>query len=230
MKPGRSAAMSLTIYQYGHSPYCIPITQALTAGGIAFETIEVAPHTREEVIRASGGKFYQVPLLVDGRRVVGESSGASLDIARYVDRKFLRGRLFPAALEAANLILTRHIEGPLEDAGFKLTDPFYVAAIKDVLTRTLVIRHKERAYGRGCVAAWKRDRARLAAEFDALLDPYETTLRHRPFLLGDEPVYADFALLGVIGNATWKGWNQLPKTRTALTAWRKRLTAFRYQP
>lgn len=220
--------MALTIYQMPHSPYCIPITQALLAAGVDFLTVDVSPHTREEVITASRGKFYQVPLLTDGGRIVGETSAESLDVAHYVDRKYLRGRLFPKASEAPNLALTREIEGPLEGAGFKLTDPFYVAAIKDVVARTMVIRHKERAFGRGCVAAWKRDRAALAAKFDALLDPYETTLRQAPFLLGETPVYADFALFGVIENASWNGWNKLSARRAALAAWRGRLRAFRF--
>ncbi len=126
--------------------------------------------------------------------MIGESSGESLDVARHVDRKYARGRLFPKALEAANVCLTRFIENELEGAGFKLADPFYVASISDPLARALIVRHKERAFGRGCVAAWKRDRKALAARFDALLEEFETTLKQMPFLLGEAPVYADFAL------------------------------------
>jgi glutathione S-transferase len=220
--------MALTVYQLPHSPYCIPITQALVACSVDFLTVDVTPHTREEVIAASGGKFYQVPLLTDGGKVIGESSGASLDIARHVDRKYARGRLFPKALEAANLCLTRFIESELEGAGFKLADPFYIATFKDPLARTLMIRHKERAFGRGCIDAWKSDRKAIAARFDELLGDFETTLRLSPFLLGEAPVYADFALYGVIGNATWSGWNKLNPSRTGIAAWRKRLATFRF--
>jgi glutathione S-transferase len=220
--------MALTVYQMPHSPYCIPITQALIACGVDFLTVDVTPHTREEVIAASGGKFYQVPLLTDGGKTIGESSGASLDVAHYVDREYARNRLFPKPLEAANLCLTRFIENEMEGAGFKLADPFYIATFKDSLARTLMIRHKERAFGRGCIDAWKRDRKVLAARFDELLGDFETTLRHSPFLLGEAPVFADFALYGVIGNATWNGWNKLSPKRTALAAWRTRLAAFRF--
>jgi glutathione S-transferase len=220
--------MALTVYQMPHSPYCIPITQALLACGVKFLTVDITPHTREEVIAASGGKFYHVPLLTDGGRVIGESSTVSLDVARYVDRKYAKGRLFPKPLEAPNLCLTRFIENDLEGAGFKLADPFYIDTFADPVARTLMIRHKERAFGRGCIEAWRADRKALAARFDELLTDFETTLRHSPFLLGDVPVYADFALFGVIGNATWNGWNKLSPKRTGLAAWRKRLAAFRF--
>jgi glutathione S-transferase len=220
--------MALTIYQMPHSPYCIPITQALTACGAEFLTIDITPHTREEVITASGGKFYHVPLLTDGGKVIGESSGESLDVARHVDRKYARGRLFPKALEAANVCLTRFVENELEGAGFKLTDPFYVASIEDPLARMLIVRHKERAFGRGCVAAWKRDRKALAERFDALLEEFETTLQRAPFLLGEAPVYADFALFGVLGNVTFNGWNKLNPKRAALAKWRARLADYRF--
>lgn len=220
--------MALTIYQMPHSPYCIPITQALIACGVDFLTVDVAPHTREEVVAASGEKFYQVPLLTDGGKIIGESSGESLDVARHVDRKYARGRLFPKRLEAPNLCLTRFIENDLEGAGFKLTDPFHLATIRDPLARALLIRHKERAFGRGCIDAWTRDRKALAARFDTMLAEFETTLRESPFLLGETPVYADFALFGVVGNATWNGWNKLSAKRRAITAWRRRLADFRF--
>lgn len=220
--------MALTIYQMPHSPYCIPITQALIACGTDFLTVDITPHTREEVIAASGGRFYHVPLLTDGPRVVGESSGESLDVARYVDRKFAGGRLFPKKLAAPNLCLTRYCENELEGAGFKLTDPFYLDTFTDPVARTLILRHKERAFGRGCVDLWRRHRKTLAARFDALLEDFETTLRHRTFLLGAAPVYADFALLGVIGNVTFRGWNKLGPKRTALARWRRRIEAFRF--
>jgi len=220
--------MALTVYQMPHSPYCIPVTQALLACGVDFLTVDVTPYTREEVIAASGGKFYQVPLLTDGGKVIGESSGESLDVARHVDRKYAGGRLFPKSLEAANICLTRFIESDLEGAGFKLADPFYVATIKDPIARMSMIRHKERAFGRGCIDKWKRDRKALAARFDELLGDFETTLKHSSFLLGDSPIYADFALFGVIGNATWNGWNKLSPKRTAIAAWRKRIAAFRF--
>jgi glutathione S-transferase len=220
--------MALTVYQMPHSPYCIPITQILIACGVDFLTIDVTPHTREEVITASHGQYYQVPFLTDGRSAIMESSGDSLDVARYVDRKFAGGCLFPPALEAANICLTRRVESDIEGAGFKLGDPFYIEGLSDLIARTMIVRHKERSFGRGCVEAWKRDRKALAAKFDSLLEEFETTLRHTPFLLGEAPVYADFALFGVIGNVTFNGWNKLNPKRSAIRKWQERLRKLRF--
>ena len=74
--------MNLTVYQMPHSPYCIPITRALEALGVGFDVLNVTPHTLEEVIQRSDGKFYQVPMLDHDGELVMESSGDSIDIAR----------------------------------------------------------------------------------------------------------------------------------------------------
>ena len=76
-----------------------------------------------------------------------ESSGDSIDIARYVDTTFAGGRLFPRAIEAAHLPLVERIENEFELAGFVLLDPFYLDSYEDVLIKTLLVRHKERRFG-----------------------------------------------------------------------------------
>ena len=53
-------------------------------------------------------------------------------------------------------------------------------------------------------------------------------LQHHQFLLGDAPVYADYALLGIVGNLTYRGINQLPSRLKALRAWRTRIEAYRF--
>ena len=66
------------------------------------------------------------------------------------------------------------------------------------------------------------------AEADVLLARFDSTLRHSAFVFGETPVYADFALLGIIGNFTFRGWNTLAAGQIALADWRERLTAWRY--
>lgn len=218
----------LTICEIPHSPFCIAIAQALEALDIPFARVEACSWDRSEIARLTHGQYYQVPVLVHGDKVVFESGGDSQDVARYVEAQFGRGRLFPTTAEGMQEILIEYIEEKVEDVTFKLVDPSYVDSIAEVGGRTMVIRHKERKFGRGCIEAWRRDHQLLRAEADRLLARFEAMLGRTPFLLGDTPVYADFSLYGILGNLTYKGHNQLSPGQRALQAWYQRLAEFRY--
>ena len=216
----------VTVYEMSHSPYCIPITRALGALGVAFERIEVPNHDRSAVIQASGGLSYQVPLLVHDGRPITESGPASLDIARYIDRTW--GRLFPNDIEGLHVIVVEFIEDRVEDLSFKLVDPSYLRDIEDPVAQLMVVRHKERKFGKGCVEQWASGAESLRAELESLLERFDRTLQHRPFLFGDQPVYADFALCGILGNYTHRDYNRLPQAQPALTSWWDRMRTFRF--
>ena len=220
--------MSVLVYELAHSPYCIPITAALRASGVEFETREVPNWDRSELLRLTGGAYYQVPLLDHDGRLVYESGADTLDVARYVDATFAGGQLFPPRLDGLQSIVVGHIENELEAITFKLTDIHYVPWIGDVAQRGMVVRHKERRFGRGCLAEWTAHAAEIRAEADALLARFETTLRHSSFIFGEKPVYADFALFGILGNFLYRDWNRLSAGQTALAAWRERLAAWTY--
>jgi glutathione S-transferase len=224
-------SMSVVLYQMVHSPYAIPIRQALTACGVVHETRDVQNWDRGEVIRLTEGSYYQIPLLVHEDRVVFETGGNSLDVARYVDATWAGGCLFPEELAAPNLCLTEWIEDALEGCTFKLADIHYVPAIDDIVDRTMVVRHKERKFGRGCIEQWAREADIIRSELDGLLSRCESTLKNSPFLLGTSPVYADFALFGVLGNLTYNGWNHLSADQIALQKFVARLSVWRcYAP
>ncbi len=220
--------MSVVLYSMPHSPYAIPIRQALVALGVDFELRDVPNWDRSEIIRLTNGAYYQVPVVVHDGTAIYESTGDSLDVARYVDAAWGRGRLFPEQFSASNLCLTEWIEDAVEARTFKLADICYIPQMEDVVARTMVVRHKERRFGRGCIEQWTRDAATLRAELDRLLQRCEMTLRHYPFLLGPAPVYADFALFGVLGNLCHHGWNQLSSEQQGLKDFVGRLGAWRY--
>lgn len=229
MGDDRAPAMATTLYQLAHSPYCLPISRALEALGVEFAVKNVSNANRREVIERTGGAYYQVPVLDHDGRVVFESSADSLDVARYVDTVFAGGRLFPREHEGLQRLLVPHIENDIEGVTFRLVDPVYLAQIEDPVERTQIIRHKERKFGRGCVEAWAAGKVGLLAEARALLEPYDLILRHRSFLLAESPVYADFALFGVLGNLTYQEWNTLPEGLEALAGWFDRIKTFRWQ-
>lgn len=211
--------MSLTIYQMAYSPFCIPITAALRACGVPFETKEIPNWDRSELLRLTNGAYYQVPVLVHDGRVVLESSGDSEDIARYVDQHFAQGRLFPERLDGLQQIMIEFLSDDVEFNTFRLLDPHTLDKITDPVARGLFLRHKERKFGRGCVEQWRRDAAAIRAEADRLLGRFEITLRHSPFLFGEAPVYSDFLLYGILGNLTYGGHHRLNADQSALAAW-----------
>jgi glutathione S-transferase len=221
--------MSTTVYQLEHSPYCIPITQALLALRAPFEVKNISNADRREVIELTAGAYYQVPVLVHEDHVVFESAPDTTEVAHYVDRVFAGGRLFPVEFEGLQRILIPYIEDHIEGVTFRLVDPPYLRDIPDIVERSMIRRHKERKFGAGCVEAWERDRGRLTAEAATLLDPFQLMLRHKPFLFGETPVFADFALFGILGNLTYRGYNRLSPDQKDLFGWQERLRDFRFQ-
>jgi len=211
--------MSVVLYEMAHSPFCIPIAQALTACAVEFHRREIPNWDRRELLRLTSGAYYAVPVLQHDDRVIYESRANSQDVARYVDVTFAQGRLFPPALDGLQAIVIEFIENEVEDRTFKLVDIHYVPAIADLAERGMVVRHKERRFGRGCVDQWRQNAAAIRADVDRLLERFEITLRHSRFLFGEQPVYADFALFGIIGNLTFRGYNQLGQTQQALARW-----------
>jgi glutathione S-transferase len=221
--------MHLTIYQLEHSPYCIPITRALGALGVPFETRNVANGSRREIIELTRGDYYQVPVLCHNGNAIFESSPFSTDVARYVDRTFASGRLFPPRWEGLQRIVIPYIEDNVESVTFKLTDPFYLREIEDPVERTMVRRHKERKFGPGCEERWAQERPTLFAEAERLLSPFNTALEHGRFLFDSQPLFSDFALFGVLGNLTYRQYNSIPGSLARLAEWFERMHTFQYE-
>jgi glutathione S-transferase len=220
--------MSITLYEMAHSPYCIPITQALTALGQPFDRVAIPNWDRSEIIRLTNGAYYQVPVLKHQDKVVFESTNQSLDVALYIDAQFASGRLFPEETKGLQEILVGYIENDLEGLTFKLCDINDIPSIVDLVERTMSVRHKERSFGRGCIERWTQEKDSLKAQLDAMLERFNGTLKHRPFLFGAEPRYVDFALYGVIGNYTYRDYNQVSPRHEALQDWVTRLRDFRF--
>jgi glutathione S-transferase len=221
--------MPLTVYQLEHSPYCIPITRALGALGLSFETRNVSNGDRREIIELTSGAYYQVPVLVHDQRIVFESSPSSIDVARYVDETFAGGRLFPSGWEGLQRIVVPYIEDNVESVTFKLVDPFYLRDIEDPVERAMVRRHKERKFGVGCEERWMQEQPVLRAEVERLLSPFELALTRKAFLFGETPIFSDFALFGVLGNLTYRNYNALPASLAKLADWFERMQGFKYE-
>ena len=177
--------------------------------GAEFETREIPNWDRSELLLLTPGAYYQVPVLVHDEQTIYESSGASKDIAHYINQHFVGGQLFPARLDGLHKIVIEFLSDDVEFHTFRLQDPYTLDRITDPVARGLLLRHKERKFGRGCVEQWRRDAGQIRAAADHLLERFDTTLRHSPFLFGDSPIYCAFLLHGILGNLTYRGSNPL---------------------
>lgn len=218
--------MALIVYELPHSPYCIPITRALRAAGIEFETVTVPNWDRRILIDLTGGRYYQVPVLVDGDQIIFETDPQSQNVPRYVDKRFCRGQLFPKAFAGLHDIVIERLENEVEGVTFKLSDPSYTDSLMNVGERMMVIRHKERKFGAGCVERWRHESESLMVEAVHQLRPFEAMLGQRAFLLGDAPAYADFLLHGILVNMTWNDCHSIPSSLPAIQKWQATMSDF----
>lgn len=221
----------ITLYQFPHSPFCIPVRLILAAAKVPFLTRNVSNANRAEVITLTNGAYYQVPVILDersDRRVVFESNTNSQDVARYLDSEFAGGRLFPLPIEGIQDVLIQNLENEVEGLTFKLQDPFYLDSIEDLVERTMIIRHKERKFGKGCVDQWRSAHREMLVQAAHLLLPYENILQHSTFLLGDKPVYSDYLLAGILGNVTFHGHVSLPESLPLLAEFLGRMEKLRF--
>jgi glutathione S-transferase len=198
----------LTLIQFPWSPFCITIRHILERHRIPHRLQNIPNHDRTAVIQATRGRAYTVPCLVDGKRVVADWTDFGQEVARYVDAKRRLG-LFPAEREGLQFLLARYIENDLEDIGFRVNDSYTLPKLP-LVERVMVTRHKERKFGKGCVAQWTRDRAALNAEFARRLAPLDNILAGSPFLTGARPLFVDYDLDGVLGNYLYNGKTKLP--------------------
>lgn len=217
----------LRLYQYSYSPFCIPIELALRHSGIPFDVVNLHVGDPTPVIQLTKGDYYQVPVLQDlfTHDVIYDKSADGMDVPRYIDNLAPLMKLFPAEVEGLHRILLHYIENECESHSFKVCDANWDKWIKNDVERALLRRHKERKFGVGCLDEWRRDLKHLIAAFHHCVQPFEMLLNKTPFLTGDRPVYADYALCGVIGNFLFPGNTALPENCLMLEAWYTKMRA-----
>ena len=211
----------IELVQFPWSPFCIAQRRILEFGGVKFRTVNIPNPDRSLVWKLTRQRYYQVPVLKDGRNVIFETGDNSQVIAKYLDGKFQLG-LFPHELEGVQSILWRYIENEIEDRGFRLNDIYYEEMVPP-RDRLGFIRHKERKFGRGCLARWREQQGQLLAELTEQLLPFEEMLTYKPYLLDVRPRFVDFDLFGMLGDFLYSGHYQLPKPYSQLKAWYDRM-------
>jgi glutathione S-transferase len=212
----------IELIQFPHSPFCIVIRRILEFSQQPFKTINIPPNDRSLVWRISKQRYYQVPLIKDGKLDVFELDDDSQVIAKYIDEKFSLG-LFPVVWSGVQDVLWRYFEHDIESAGFKLNDIHY----QEFLPKSQhldFLRFKERKFGRGCIHTWEQQKDAMLQDLFHRLMPCEQMLFERPYLLGERPFFVDFNLYGMMANFLYSGRYELPKTHNRLSEWYKRMT------
>ncbi len=199
----------LTLIQFPWSPFAITVRHMLNAITIPFRLRNIPFHERASIITATKGAWLHRSL---SRR--WETWDLRCHGFRTGDRAVRRSTLsrstsFPKASRGLQLILSRYIEHELEMVGFKVNDT-YVIPKRPLVERTMLIRHKERKFGKGCVPEWTSQRKDLNSQFAELLQPIDDMLASSPFLLTDCPLFVDYNLYGVLENYLFNGKTKLP--------------------
>jgi glutathione S-transferase len=215
----------LELIQFPWSPYCIVQRRILEYSGVKFKIINIPNGDRSFVWKVTRQRYYQVPVLREGHKVLFETDGDSQVIAKYLDQK-LGLDLFPRQWEGLQDVIWRYFENEVEGLGFKLNDIYWqeMVPLSDQLR---FLRHKERKFGRGCIDEWRENQKTLLADLEKKLLPCEEMLLTRDFLIDKKPRFVDFDLFGMLGNFLYSGHYELPKPHKRLSAWFARMSGIK---
>lgn len=217
----------MILVQIPWSPFCLVQRRILEAASVRFRIRNVPNGERTLVWKWTKERYYQVPVLRDGDQVIFETGSNSQVIAKYLESKFQLG-LFPSEWEGVQQILWRHIEGPVEDASFRLNDIYWEEMV-EASDRCRFVRHKERKFGVGCLDRWKKEQKSILAGFEEALEPFERMLEHQEFLLTNRPLFVDFDLYGMVANFMYSGHYRMPKRLPRLARWYERMVRIQLQ-
>ena len=212
----------IELVQIPWSPFCLVQRRILEFSRHRFKLVNIPSTDRSHVWQWTRQRYYNVPIVRDGRTVVFEVAEESQVIAKTLDAK-LRLGLFPRELEGIQSILWRHIENEIEGVCFRLNDVYWKEFVPKS-EQLAFLRNKERKFGRGCIDQWLAGQKNLLNDLAARLIPFEEMVMYQPFLLGNKPRFVDFDLFGMLANFLYSGHYRLPSAHTHLKRWHGRMS------
>src|SRR6266849_2658523 len=114
----------IELIQFPWSPFCLAQRRILEFRGVPHRIVNIRPSDRSLVWRLTRQRYYQVPVLRDGRQVIFETDEYSQVIAKYLEAKLGLG-LFPPEWDGIQKLIWRYIENEVEGITFKLNDAYY---------------------------------------------------------------------------------------------------------
>jgi glutathione S-transferase len=213
----------IQLIQFPWSPFCLVQRRILEFSGRPHKLVNIPPSDRSLVWRLTRQRYYQVPVLKEGRQVLFETDENSQVIAKYLETRFALG-LFPSQWDGVQRIVARYIENEVEGLTFKLNDAWFRDFVPQA-EQLAYLRHKERRFGRGCLEQWHERHASMVTELAQALVPFEQMLAHRPFLLDHQPRFVDFDLWGMLANFLYSGRYSLPSVHPKVRVWYRRMSS-----
>ena len=212
----------IELIQFPWSPFCIVQRRILEFAEIPFKITNIPNNDRTLVWKLTKERYYQVPVVKDGKTVIFELDNDSQVVAKYLDEKFQLG-LFPPDWRGLQSLLWRYIEDEVEGMTFRLNDIHFREFIPKA-EQLQFIRFKERKFGRHCIDQWREQQQLLLEQLSQKLMPFEQMLITRHYLLDQQPRFVDFDLYGMLGNFLYTGKYQLPILHTRLNEWYARMS------
>jgi glutathione S-transferase len=198
------------------SPFCWRTKMALAHKGLEVETIPWRFTEKDKLPQPNGGR---VPVIVDGNRVVHDSSA----IAAYLEENYAdMPSLFGGE---AGRGLTTFVQNWTETVvqpglvGFVVFDIYRHVAPED---RAYFRQSREERFGRTLEEVVKDRELRLPAFRDSLM-PLRRTVERQPFLGGATPAYADYIVFGAFQWARAISDFELLAAADPVAAWRGRM-------
>ncbi len=212
----------IELFQFPWSPYCLVQRRILEYSGAPFRLVKASAVERSVIWRITKERYYQVPVLRDGKNVVFETGPDSQVIAKYLDEK-LGLNLFPRELAGIQDLLWRVVDNDIEGYTFRLNDAYFTEFVPRS-EQLAYRRHKERKFGRHCLEQWREQQHQLRQQLAEALVPFEQMLGPRDFLLDGQPRFLDFDLWGMLANLKFTGHHDLPAEHVRLREWYARVS------
>ena len=216
----------IELIQFPWSPFCLVQRRILEFAGVPHKVTNIPSNSDRSLIwKITKQRYYQVPVVRDGKNVLFETDESSQVIAKYLDEKLHLG-LFPHDLDGLQGILWRYIENEVEGLTFKLNDAYFEEFVPRA-DQVNYRRHKERKFGRYCLEQWREQEKSLRLELQNRLVPFEQMLAHRDFLIDEHPRFVDFDLWGMLANLKYSGHHDLPAAHARLRDWYARISTIK---
>jgi glutathione S-transferase len=197
------------------SPFCWRAKFALKHKGLSWRDEPVGFTEKEKIAFA---KSQTVPVIHDGPKPVRDS----WDIARHLDSTYPEKPLFGAALSHARFV-AHWVDSAVHVALFPILVGDLYERVRPV-DQPYFQESRGKRLGTTDFAGFQaRAREKGVDSFRAALEPARRVLKEQPFLSGEQPAYADYALAGAFLWARVATPLELLKPDDPIWAWRERM-------